>query len=113
MKRKLPAPRNTFAAAALFRKAGAHRKTKKVMRRAEKVYLQGSVAQVVEKWAFPPKVVRSSRIVRPRSRESTKAMRLLSKFCRKFFPDRHVGKAAHWLRRPVIRSHMGNHTTGD
>ena len=44
-KRKLPAARNPFVALALKRKAGAHRKTAKAMRRAEKVNLQGDVAR--------------------------------------------------------------------
>ena len=41
MKRKIPAPRNPFVAAAKFRKAGAHTKPHKALRRAEKIEIRG------------------------------------------------------------------------
>lgn len=44
-KRKIPAARNPFVALAMKRKAGAHRKTAKATRRAEKVGLLGEVAR--------------------------------------------------------------------
>ena len=37
MKRKMSAPRNPFVAAAMFKKAGAHRKPAKAMRRQDKI----------------------------------------------------------------------------
>lgn len=48
MKRKSLAPRNPFVAAAKFRKAGKHDKTEKALRRARKIHLRGSVAQLVK-----------------------------------------------------------------
>ena len=42
-----PGPRNPFVAAALFKKAGVHRKSEKALRRQEKVHT-GSVAQMDE-----------------------------------------------------------------
>lgn len=44
---KAPSPRNPFVAVALFKKAGAHRKSEKALRRQEKVHT-GSVAQMDE-----------------------------------------------------------------
>lgn len=44
---KAPSPRNPFVAVALFKKAGAHRKFEKALRRQEKVHT-GSVAQMDE-----------------------------------------------------------------
>ena len=41
---KMRAPRNPFVAAALFKKAGTHRKPEKALRRQEKVLI-GSAAQ--------------------------------------------------------------------
>lgn len=46
MKRKRMAPRNPFVAAALFRKAGEHRKESKALRRAAKVELRGRSFEV-------------------------------------------------------------------
>lgn len=40
MKRKMLAPRNPFVAAAKFKKAGAHGKTEKALRRAARMELQ-------------------------------------------------------------------------
>lgn len=40
MKRKMAAPRNPFVAAAKFKKAGAHDKTEKALRRALRMELQ-------------------------------------------------------------------------
>jgi hypothetical protein len=45
MKRKLPAARNPYVAAAKFRKAGKHSKTVKAVRRAEKQKQQGALAE--------------------------------------------------------------------
>ena len=45
LKRKMPAARNPFVALAIKRKAGAHRKTAKAVRRAEKVNLHGDVVR--------------------------------------------------------------------
>ena len=41
VKRKSTAPRNPYVAAARFKKAGAHRKTTKALRRADKMDIQG------------------------------------------------------------------------
>ncbi len=41
MKRKPSAPRNPFVAAAMFKKAGTHRKSNKSLRRADKMSLSG------------------------------------------------------------------------
>ena len=46
MKRKQTAPRNPLVAAALFKKAGPHRKTNKAMRRASKTATQRDVGRV-------------------------------------------------------------------
>lgn len=46
MKRKSMAPRNPFVAAARFRKAGEHRKSKKALRRAARMAMQqGALAE--------------------------------------------------------------------
>lgn len=50
---KAPSPRNPFVAVALFKKAGAHRKSEKALRRQEKVHT-GSVAQMDESNRFLP-----------------------------------------------------------
>ncbi len=39
LKRKMPAPRNRYVAAAMFKKAGAHVNPEKAKRRAEKMQL--------------------------------------------------------------------------
>lgn len=46
MKRKIPAQRNPFVAVAKFKKAGAHGKSKKALRRAEKMELRGCSSRV-------------------------------------------------------------------
>lgn len=51
MKRKPKAPRNPFAAAAKFKKAGTHTKPEKALRRANKVSLSGYSSKV-EQSAF-------------------------------------------------------------
>lgn len=53
-KRKSMAPRNPFVAAARFKKAGAHGKTEKAMRRTQKIHLQGSVAQLAQSKGLLP-----------------------------------------------------------
>jgi hypothetical protein len=45
MKRKSSAPRNPFVSAAKFRKAGAHKKSNKALRRSDKVKYQGALAE--------------------------------------------------------------------
>lgn len=50
---KAPSARNPFVAAAHFKKAGAHRKSEKALRRQEKVHT-GSVAQMDESNRFLP-----------------------------------------------------------
>jgi hypothetical protein len=54
MKRKIPAQRNPFVAVAKFKKAGAHGKSKKALRRAEKKELQGKVGVVAAHRTFNP-----------------------------------------------------------
>ncbi len=54
MKRKMTAPRNPFVAAAKFKKAGAHVKSMKALRRGEKMYLQGKVGVVAAHRTFNP-----------------------------------------------------------
>lgn len=46
--KKLPAPRNPFVAPAKFRKAGAHQKSLKSLRRAAKMQLQRESGRVAE-----------------------------------------------------------------
>lgn len=46
MKRKMSAPRNPFVAVARFKKAGAHGKSSKALRRAEKMELRGCSSRV-------------------------------------------------------------------
>ncbi|MCX9158227.1 hypothetical protein OPU71_19050 [Niveibacterium sp. 24ML] len=46
MKKPLLAPRNPLVAAALMRKAGAHRKTGKALRRAERIALLATLPRV-------------------------------------------------------------------
>lgn len=46
MKRKMTAPRNPFVAAAKFKKAGAHGKTTKALRRTEKMELERGSGRV-------------------------------------------------------------------
>jgi hypothetical protein len=45
MKRKMPAPRNPHVAAAKFKKAGAHKKTFKALRRRQAVKHHGALAE--------------------------------------------------------------------
>lgn len=61
-KRKSPAPRNPFVAAARERKAGRHGKTEKALRRAARMEMQakGFVAQLAEQGAFTSEVVGSN-----------------------------------------------------
>lgn len=54
MKRKMTAPRNPLIAAARFKKAGAHGKSIKARRRAEKMELQGKVGIVAVHRTFNP-----------------------------------------------------------
>ncbi len=54
MKRKIPPQRNPFVAVAKFKKAGAHGKSKKAQRRAEKMELQGKVGVVAAHRTFNP-----------------------------------------------------------
>lgn len=63
------APRNPFVAAAHFKKAGAHRKSNKALRRAEN---SGLVAQLAEHSAFT-RQVSSSTLDRPTTRVFLKA----------------------------------------
>jgi len=79
MKRKPAAPRNPFVVAAKFRKAGAHKKSNKALRRQEKV----RQPKLVDEWS------RSERLREGRaglfnvhhiSRIQTKAIALLLEF---------------------------------
>ena len=54
MERKSPAPRNPFVAAAKFKKAGAHGKSNKARRRAEKVDLRSDHGIAAVQRAFNP-----------------------------------------------------------
>lgn len=54
MRRKITAPRNPLIAAARFKKAGAHGKSIKARRRAEKMELQGKVGIVAVHRTFNP-----------------------------------------------------------
>lgn len=54
MKRKIPAPRNPFVAAAKFKKAGAHRKTEKALRRQDHVNTQCESSLVTRHRTFNP-----------------------------------------------------------
>lgn len=53
MKRKIPAPRNPYVAAAKFKKAGVHVKSKKARRRAAKMREAREVGAEVAQRPFP------------------------------------------------------------
>jgi len=46
MKQKPSPPRNPFVAAAKFRKAGAHKKSNKALRRSDKMKHQGALTEL-------------------------------------------------------------------
>lgn len=54
MKRKITAPRNPFVAAAKMKKAGAHGKSNKALRRAGKIEMQRRVGVVAAHRTFNP-----------------------------------------------------------
>lgn len=65
MKRKMLAPRNPFVAAAKFKKAGAHGKSKKALRRAEKMELQSGHGIAAVQRAFNPQTGVQLPVARP------------------------------------------------
>jgi hypothetical protein len=75
MERKPKPRRHALAVAALFRKAGAHRKSNKARRRAAKIHI-GGLAQLVEQGTFNPQAAGSIPATAT-TRALTKARRLL------------------------------------
>lgn len=65
MKRKMSAPRNPFVAVAMFKKAGAHGKSSKALRRAEKMELQSGYGIAAVQRAFNPQTKVQLLVARP------------------------------------------------
>lgn len=77
--RKPSAPRNPFVAAAKFKKAGAHAKTNKALRRLEKVN-EGRLAHLVEHPAFN-RMVPSSNLGTPTTQSEFQSQWFRNAFC--------------------------------
>lgn len=93
MKRKSTAPRNPHVAVALFLKAGTHRKTKKALRRAEKMELQGCSSTGKSKGLLIPRLrVRISSPLPCKLRISTKAKNVSVDVFKNQFLDSSVGR---------------------
>lgn len=65
MNRKMMAPRNPFVAVAKLKKAGAHGKSKKALRRAEKMELQSGYGIAAVQRAFNPQTKVQLLVARP------------------------------------------------
>lgn len=77
--RKRSAPRNPFAAAAMFKKAGTHTKPHKALRRQHKVQ-QGRLAHLVEHPAFN-RMVPSSNLGTPTTQSVFQSPGFRNVFC--------------------------------
>lgn len=78
--RKPSAPRNPFVAAAKFKKAGAHTKPHKALRRQKKVY-EGRLAHLVEHPAFN-RMVPSSNLGTPTTQSVSQSLGFRNALCR-------------------------------